>query len=180
MRRIPRLKRTVRHAPLPTRRTIRRRRSTSQTRYRRCVLVHGAGLLLRRHAGLSAGRRPTVRFLLRLVRLCLLRRRRLRLCVHGRRRLWLLGVLLGVWLLLGVLLLGVLRVGVLVVDGGLGCTGYVGRLGVLLHGDTLFLHCVDVESCEGAVRLCIRVSWIQWNQVRQTTTLCRQRTLAKS
>lgn len=77
-------------------------------------------------------RTDRIRFLLLLIALrVLLWRRGLWLCVHGRGRLGLLRVLL----LLGVLLLGVWRVGVLVVDGGLGCAGHVGRLGVLLHGD---------------------------------------------
>jgi hypothetical protein len=84
--RVPRLKRSTRHAPLPTRRTIRRRRSTPQTRNRRRILVHGARLLLRRHTGRSM---PRVRLLLRLIRLRLrlrlLRWRRLRLRVHRRR-----------------------------------------------------------------------------------------------
>lgn len=137
LRRIPRLKRTVRHAPLPTRRTIRRRRSAPQIRNRRRILVHGAGLLLRRHARLST-LSYRIRLLLLFValrRLLLLRRRRLGLSVRERRRLGLLRVLLGVLLLLRVLLLGILRIRVLVVYGRLSCASYVGRLGVLLHGN---------------------------------------------
>lgn len=83
-------------------------------------------MLLGRHAGLLGVR---VGFLLLLVRALGLAW----LEVLGRWRLglsWVLGVLLRVLLLL--VLDGV---GVLVVDGGLGCAGHVGRLGVLLHGD---------------------------------------------
>jgi hypothetical protein len=128
--RVTRLKRRVRHAPLSARRAIRRRRSTSQTRNRGCGLVHGAGGLLGRHAWLGSSG---------------LGARGLRLHVGalgvrlwGRRASVLLGLLLGLCVLrlLGLLLREVRGVGVLVVDGGLLVgAGYVGGLGVLLHGD---------------------------------------------
>jgi hypothetical protein len=116
---VPRLKRNIRHSALPARRAIDRRGSTAQTRDGRYVLIHGAALLLRGHAGL-----------------------RLRGCAHLWRHVGALGVLglrrAGMLLRLlgeGGGLLLILRVGVLVVDGGLLVAGEVGRLGILLHGD---------------------------------------------
>jgi len=133
MRRIPRLKRHISHSPLPTRRTIRRRRSARKIRNRRRVLVYGAALLLGRHAGRVLG-----------LQVCALR-------LLGRRRA--MGELLGgraaVGLLwvggeLGLLLLVLLDcVGVLLVGGRL--VGHVGVCGVLLHWYTLFLHLVCID-----------------------------------
>jgi hypothetical protein len=127
---ISRLVRNIRHSALTASRAIGRRRPPVQRSNGRGVLVHGAALLLRRHAGVSCYRSGV---LLQLARL------RVTLVLLGRRRaaeglLWLLR--LRVHLVL--VELGLVRV--LVVDGGL-LPGHVGGLGVLVHGDTLLLHC---------------------------------------
>lgn len=128
---ISNLKSTVRHSPLSTSRAVRWRRTPVQRGDGRGVLVDGAALLLGRHAWV----------LLAMLEGALLlgsRERALRVLGRGRPRVLLL---LGLAVHLALL---VLSVGVLVVDGGLLLAGDVGRLGVgrvLVHGDTLLLHC---------------------------------------
>jgi hypothetical protein len=131
LRRISRLKRRICHAPLPARWAIRRRRSTPQTRNRRCGLVHGAAGLLGRHAWLKGSRAVGARGLRLHVGALGVR-------LRGRRAGVLLGLLLwlSILLLLSLLLRKVRGVGVLVVDGRLLVSaGHVGGLRVLLHGD---------------------------------------------
>lgn len=130
--------RNVCHCSLSARGAIRWGRSTSQACDWRRVLVDGAALLLGWHTGLLhvAGLLMLhVRALRLLRRRCadILLLRWWRTDVLLLRLLSVHGLLL--WLLL------VHHVGVLVVDRRLLLARHVWRLGVLLHWDTLLLHC---------------------------------------
>lgn len=123
---VARLVRNVGHGALSTGRAIRRRRSPVQRSNRRRILVDGAALSLRGHARVALG----------LVEARLLRLNEAALLLRGRRPSVLRLLRLRVH---GLALLDVLLVRVLGIDRRL--LGDVRRLGVLVHGYTLLLHC---------------------------------------
>jgi hypothetical protein len=135
---ISNLIRNVGHRSLSARRAIRWRGSSTQARDRGRALVDRAALLLRWHTRLLHVAGLLVRLGLRIRVLGLLRRWRTRILLRGRR-----SVLLGLLCVHGLLLLLLLvhHVRVLVVDRRLLLACHVRGLGVLLHRDTLLLHC---------------------------------------
>ena len=127
----------IRHGPLSASRAVRRRRTPVQARNRRGTLIHGAALLLGRHAWVLGMLLVLLLLGLRLLELLLRRRRAGILLLRGRRT----GVLLLRLRLLVHLVLLEVRLLVVVwvlVDGGLAAgllVREVGRRGVLVHGD---------------------------------------------